>query len=460
MRCVKKVGFCVVAGLLATILCAPLNAQSAAKHVILVSIDGMRPIEYTDGERQVRIPTLQAMAKAGCVSPGAIGVFPSVTYPTHTTLVTGQLPAVHGIVSNTPLDPLNLTKGGWYYYAEQIKVPTLWEVVKASGGTTAAVSWPVTVGAKVDYLVPEYRLPRAEDDIALLRALSTPGLVQEIEAQLGPLHPEKHDDEWRTKAAAHIFTKYKPTLMLLHVFDLDHEEHFFGPDSAEADAALQRTDALLASLKARVEEAVGRDSVVWIVVSDHGFQKVEKELHLKILLRSLGYLTSGKGTNVESWRVYPRITGGMAAFVAKEPNDREAMETTTRHIQMLAADPQFGIRKIYTKEDLAKLGAFPDAFLALDMALGYTVGSNTEGALVTPSGSTKGTHGFDPENSNMLASLILSGAGVAPCGAMESARLVDVAPTAAALLGARLPEGAGRIRTEALQTSPRAAPHR
>ncbi len=461
MRSAKNWSCCVLAGLLITVFFAPLNAQSTARHVILVSIDGMRPIEYTDRDRQVRIPTLQAMVNSGCASPGAIGVFPSVTYPTHTTLVTGHVPAVHGILSNTPLDPLGLTKSGWYYYAEQIKVPALWDVVKAGGGTTAAVSWPVTVGAKVDYLIPEYRPARAEDDIALLRALSTPGLVREIEAQLGPLHPEQHNDEWRAKAAAHIFAKYKPALMLVHLFELDHEEHYQGLDSPEANATLQRTDALLASLNARVEEAAGRDSVAWIITSDHGFQKVEKELHPKVLLRSLGYLTYANGKRVESWRVYPRSAGGMAAFVAKDANDREAMETTRKHLQLLAADPQFGIRKMYTKEELAAMGAFPDAFLAIDMALGFAVGSSTEGPLVTPSGATKGTHGFDPENPNMFASLILSGAGVAPCRALESARLVDVAPTAAALLGLSLPGSAGRIHTRALRTAPAAAgkPH-
>ena len=85
-----------------------------------------------------------------------LGVTPTVTYPSHTTMITGVLPGVHGIYNDRILDPEELLNGSWYWYARAIKVPTLHSVVKARGLTAAAVSWPATVGADIDYLVPEF----------------------------------------------------------------------------------------------------------------------------------------------------------------------------------------------------------------------------------------------------------------------------------------------------------------
>ena len=107
------------------------GAQSAPpaplRPVVLVSIDGLKP-EYIQRADSLglRIPTLRALAARGASAQGVIGVLPTVTYPSHATLVTGVAPTRHGIVSNTTFDPLMRNQGGWYWYAEDIKEPALW----------------------------------------------------------------------------------------------------------------------------------------------------------------------------------------------------------------------------------------------------------------------------------------------------------------------------------------------
>ena len=93
--------------------------------------------------------------------PRVTGVTPTVTYPSHTTLVTGVAPAVHGILNNTPFDPLGENAGGWYWYADDIKVPTLWDVAGDAGLVTANVDWPVTVGARIRHNIVQYLAWRA-----------------------------------------------------------------------------------------------------------------------------------------------------------------------------------------------------------------------------------------------------------------------------------------------------------
>ena len=165
----------LVAAALALVTGHPaVNAeQPDARYVIIISIDGLKPSTYTRSGPS-RVPTLRRIAQEGVFAEGVIGVTPTVTYPSHTTMVTGVPPTVHGIYNNRILDPEETSNASWYWYARDIKVPTLYGAVKARGLKTAAVSWPVTVDADIDYLMPEFggvtRHPRWLD---LMRALSS-----------------------------------------------------------------------------------------------------------------------------------------------------------------------------------------------------------------------------------------------------------------------------------------------
>ncbi|MEO8077989.1 MAG: alkaline phosphatase family protein, partial [Acidobacteriota bacterium] len=130
-------------------------APSEPRHVIVISIDGLNPTTYT-APGPSEVPTLRRLAREGAYAQDVIGVTPTVTYPSHTTLITGVPPAVHGIYNNRIFDPEETSNNAWYWYAREIKVTTLPGAVKARGLTTAAVSWPVTVDADIDYLMPEF----------------------------------------------------------------------------------------------------------------------------------------------------------------------------------------------------------------------------------------------------------------------------------------------------------------
>jgi predicted AlkP superfamily pyrophosphatase or phosphodiesterase len=108
-------------------------------------------------------------------------------------MVTGVSPARHGIVANTTFDPFSKNFGGWYWYSEDIKVPTLWDVASKAGMVTSSVNWPVTVGAHITYNLVQYWRASTSDDQKLIRALSTRGLLSEVEQALG-LFPDGSDE--------------------------------------------------------------------------------------------------------------------------------------------------------------------------------------------------------------------------------------------------------------------------
>ena len=161
------------------------------------------------------------MRAGGAYSPGVPTVYPSVTYPAHTTMVTGVLPAVHGIFSNRSWDPMLRNQAGWSWYAEDIRVTTVWQAAREAGLHTAIISWPVSVGAQADWLVPEYWRAGTGDDVKLVRALSTPGLLDAVAADnpgfLAGFTPPDVLDHATIDIATHIMRMGKPDLMLVRV---------------------------------------------------------------------------------------------------------------------------------------------------------------------------------------------------------------------------------------------------
>ena len=293
--------------------------QPAARHVIVITIDGMKASTYTTPGPS-KIPTLRRLMREGAFAEAVIGVTPTVTYPSHTTMMTGVMPVEHGIYNNNILDPEGTSNSAWYWYARDIKVPTLYGAVKARGMTTAGVSWPVTVGADIDYLMPEFgggtRHPKSLD---LMRALSKPsGLLDDYEAQGRPLAWPMTDDD-RTGLAAWIIRKYRPNLMLLHIFATDDAQHANGPDTPEALAAIEGADAHVQQIIDTVAGAGLAASTDIVILSDHGFLAVRKQLQLNAAFKAEGLLDVDEAGKVRRWDAYVLSRGRIRLHHAQEP---------------------------------------------------------------------------------------------------------------------------------------------
>ncbi|MBC8025701.1 MAG: alkaline phosphatase family protein, partial [Steroidobacteraceae bacterium] len=215
--------------------CAGCSAHAGT--VLLISIDGLPPRYVTEARRfNLSIPTLRSFVERGAYASGVIAVTPTVTYPNHTTMVTGVLPAQHGITTNTTFDPLNVNRDGWFWYAEDIRVPTLWSAASAAKLRTASVNWPVTVGDRnIDFLLPEYWRTSTADDSKLLRALTRPeGLLERLERKVGTAFVDGNtdtleSDRVRTRYALEILRNERPQFMAVHLVALDGTQHRDGP---------------------------------------------------------------------------------------------------------------------------------------------------------------------------------------------------------------------------------------
>src|SRR4051794_19231470 len=115
---------------------ARIHAAPDSRHVVVVSIDGLRPDHLK--KPGLRIPTLRALIEAGASAEGVESTWPSVTYPAHATMVTGVSPARHGVHDNKVFDPLGVANDAWVWEARAIRVRTLWDAARDAHVATGA----------------------------------------------------------------------------------------------------------------------------------------------------------------------------------------------------------------------------------------------------------------------------------------------------------------------------------
>src|SRR5579872_3676242 len=102
-------------------------APASAHPVLMISIDGLRPADVLDAQKLgIVLPHMNEFLEKVSHATAVRNALPTVTYPNHTTLITGVWPSLHGIAANATFDPLRKNMGGYYWYYNDIKVPTLW----------------------------------------------------------------------------------------------------------------------------------------------------------------------------------------------------------------------------------------------------------------------------------------------------------------------------------------------
>ena len=435
--------------LLTMALAWPAAAQDHTPVLVLISVDGMKPEYVTHADEYgAKVPNLRSMMKQGTYADGVQGVIPTVTYPSHATLVTGVWPAKHGIYANTLFDPLDKGKQAWYWYAEDLKVPTLYTAAGDAGRKTAAIQWPVTVGAKITWNIPEFWRVGDENDLKLVRAVSTPGLLDEAEKEIGKFRGgidlAIEADEQRVNYAEWILERKRPSLLLLHIAALDHIEHETGPFSPESLAVMEREDAAIGRLRAKAEKLFpGR--VIFCVTSDHGFVKVEKQLSLAAAFVQAGLITvdAKDPRKATDWKAFPWATGGSAAIVLKDPSDTTVAEQVRALLKKLAADPANGIDRVLEGDDLHARGGFPTASFLVGLKPGWRNSYSLAGPIVE---STKlsGTHGALPDLPELRSSFFLVGPHVPAGKDLGLIDMRDIAPTLAKLAGLKLASADGK----------------
>lgn len=427
--------------LLALAWLLPLAASGQPfKHLLLISVDGLRPEFYLDSRWPA--PQLQRLARQGAAAEGVVGVFPTSTYPSHTSLVTGVSPARHGIVYNTAFDAQS-RQPRWFVQASEIRVPTLWDVVRQAGLSSAAVSWPVSAGAPIDFNLPEIWLEENPTDRTVaLRVHGRPeGLFEEVQQNAtGRLRARDLDyrlplmDANTSRMLAYLIRSRRPALAAIHLVSADAAQHTEGLDGERVRQAVAAVDAAVATLLDAVREAGIEAQTAVVVVGDHGFAPVHLAVAPNVWLARSGLRTEGP-----EWQARFHASGGSAFLHLRQDKDGRLLHQLKAQLRSLP-EAERRLFRLIEPAELARAGGDPQAELAISGAPGVHFVGDSLGELLRP--ARGGNHGYSPDLPALRTGFIAWGAGIA--GPIAQMNLVDVAPTVAQLLGLRLPGAEGK----------------
>lgn len=386
---------------------APSPVGAASRRVLVISVDGLGAGFYLNPHSNLRIPNLLRLKSEGSFAEGVVGVYPTVTYPSHTTIVTGRLPAEHGIYTNLSSREPGKNPRDWFWFSSAIKVPMLWDEARQAHLSTATVSWPVTVGAPIDWNIPEIWDPQKGEvgDPMYVAKYLNPVVALEMLAALGPPQPGTDTDTTRVRLATYLLKKHQPNLLLIHLAEPDHTEHLYGPESPEARAALECVDARIGELLAAVKESGLEDSTDVFIVSDHGLLPVHREIRPNLLLAKAGLITADSGGMLTGGKLATVANGGSFFIYWPESKDlRAEVEAALKPLR-----DQDLVWAVFDRQALREMGADPSVQMALEAPEGSSFTEYANGILVNRWERSRGTHGFLPFRKGLEASFIAWG---------------------------------------------------
>lgn len=455
----------------------------STQRVILIVWDGMRP----DFVTEELTPNLWALAESGARYRRAVGIFPSVTRPTTSSVSTGSYPAAHGVLSNIFVGPpgdRGLIDTGDRESLERLRaindgrmlpLPTLAEAVAAAGKTIVVMG--SGSNGQVVLLDPERVGTTIHTGFTLPESLM--GALTE---RFGPVPakaiPVNEANDWLNRVLTdYVLPELAPDVAIMWLCEPDASQHAVGLGAEATLAAIRGNDARLGKLLAAVE-ASGVPTTV-IVASDHGHSTVVGMVRTAESLREAGFaealdrgqiLLGEQAIHVEEGPNAAELRDALGEWLAAQswvgvlfdwrngeaPAGALAPSATwgDRERPTLVHAPTFSYSHAWTEEPNVH-GAPGSAFAGFTASMADF--ARLQGPIVGLNRLTA-THGtISPRDQRTV--LVLSGEGIRPGTPDHPAAVIDIAPTILALLGLPpLPDADGRALVESFANHEDAPP--
>lgn len=429
------------------------------KRMIVVSFDavGARDLEFLQEQ-----PNFKAFFEESCLSRQVKSIYPSVTYPAHTSILTGCYPKNHGVINNTLVQP-HLPKPDWMWQKHYIKRPTLVDLVHKEGGKVACLFWPVMARSGIKWNLPEVLANRPWNN-QVFASLRNGSPLYEISllCRFGKLMDgirQPQLDNFSFESALYTLEKYKPDLMLIHLTDVDTIRHENGLQGEEVTAALLRHDERLGRLVQKLKDLHLYEDTALVLLGDHYQKDVSVVDYPNYYLERAGFLTVKNG-RIHTFDAICHEADGSAYIYVKD-RDPEVTGRVKALFEMLKNQKKCGIEAIYTSEEAASFGADPTCALMLEAKDGHyfqdeaLLPSQTVDAANLPNiygkQTTHGmyaTHGYHPDREGYGTFFAIRGEGIKRGVEIGPMCLVDEGPTLAKILGLTLENTDGRVLDE------------
>jgi predicted AlkP superfamily pyrophosphatase or phosphodiesterase len=406
--------------------------------VVLVTLDGFPAYALEDA--RLPVPELRALGQRGVMARAMRVSNPSVTWPNHTTLITGAPPARHGVLFNGLL--VRTPEGGFRQdesrlQRELVHIPTLYDVAQHAGLITAEVAWvAIREAAGIRHSFPEQ--PTGNEP--MLVELEREGIVSRADAVYDSDLADAMHDQIRARVACYLLRRRRPNLLLLHLAAVDSANHAYGPGTPASYNAMALVDSCLQRVREALDITYGREHYTIVVASDHGFQEFTHSIVLPALVKGLGFGAV----------CTPLPMGGAAFFYmkSKAAPERGRLAAALRNITGIAAAmepaafPALGLPDPANNPDMADLVAYA--------APGFVFTAEDHVLLPGNENVKSATHGYAASMRSMDGIFFAAGYGIRGGITVDRIDNTDVAPTLARLLGVKLPHATGHVRQEIL----------
>ncbi len=417
--------------------------------LIIISLDALG---YCDEETYKNLPFLKSIIEKGTWIRKVESIYPTLTYPIHSTIVTGRYPIEHGVDNNLLVQPEKKAMD-WYWDHDYISGDTILKNAHKKGLKIAAFSWPVSAKADIEFNVPEVSPNPVGTYIDHLKENGSGEYIEELQSVFGPFNScdsQKKKDEWMANATAYTFEKHQPDITFLHLIDVDHQKHVYGSTHFAITDAIKELDDRLKRMFEKISKVKNLDEINIMLLSDHSQIDTAYPIRLNKVLADMDLVNVNEdGTVKEDWQAYFLTCGGSTALYTKEDNPK-LVEEIKEKIESLNIE---GIDQIFTTEEISDLKSSDRAKLWIEAKEGYVFDADARDFIESrdKEPGPRGNHGFLPSKEKNLAIAIFKGPAFKESKIIENEKIVDIAPTINKIYDLEIKNMSGSVINECLR---------
>ncbi|MBR3841003.1 MAG: alkaline phosphatase family protein [Erysipelotrichales bacterium] len=387
-------------------------------------------------------------------------IYPSLTYPCHVSIITGNYADKHGIIHNEIVTPGKLNSP-WYNQRSDVHSKTLLDYGKENGYTTCSISWPVSGGADYDFNMPMI-VPYGyigPDPGQFFVNNATQNLLDTYYWKYGRylMGKDRSLDLYTMALAPDIIRDFgQPDIMLIKMCDLDSARHAYGVDNENVREQLRKHNYELAVILDTVKRYGDYDNTNFVILGDHGQSDVDHVLHFNVALKEAGFIRVNENNELVDYDAYCHSAALSAWIELKNPEDEEMRKKVYDFLMECKNERDYGLGYVFTKEEVKEKYHLEGPFdfviegekaISFGNRLDCDIFGKTE---IGDYKTSKASHGglpFKDETTTFIA----CGPSVKQGVVVERCSMVNEAPTMAKMLGFEMPDVDGVVIEEILK---------
>ena len=414
-----------------------------------------------DLETMKTYPHFASLMEHGAIVKHVEPIYPSLTYPCHCAIITGNTVKHHGVYHNEIVE-VERKNAPWFNQRSDVHCDTIFDTAKKAGLSTCSLTWPVSGKAEIDLNMPMI-VPigyQGDNPRQFLDHNATTELLDRYYWKYGRFlkGKDRNLDLFTMSLAADILRDYpQPDVMFVKMCDLDSVRHEYGVDNEQVKAQLKKHDEELGVLLESIRRYGDYENTNFVILGDHGQQDVKRNLNMNLILKEHGFIRCDENNQLVDYDAYCHSAALSAWIQLKDPSDGAMRKKVYAFLKELKADPQYNIGYLYTKEEAKELfGLCGPLDFVIEGEEPMSFDTTLEGTdlfakhLSPGKHRTLASHGHLPFKDE-TTTFIACGPAIKEGVVIERSTMLNEAPTMAAMLGLTMGQTDGSIWHELLK---------